>query len=153
MKTMVRFTVFVVVGVLLAGAAYAQFAKPEDAIKYRQASMYLIGQHFGGRMGAVVKDKQPYNAEEFARSAALVETLAKLAWEAFLVPGSAEGETKLKPEALQAPDKFKAAAAQMETAMAKLVGLAKGGDMKAIKVQFGEIGKSCKGCHEQFKAK
>ena len=79
--------------------------------------------------------------------------LSQLAWEAFLVPGSAEGETKLKPEALQAPDKFKAAAAQMETAMAKLVGLAKGGDMKAIKGQFGEVGKSCKGCHEQFKAK
>ena len=153
MRNMLRILVCLALVAGAIGVAYAQFAKPEDAIKYRQASMFLIGQHFGGRMGAVVKEKQLYNAEDFARSAALVETLAKLAWEAFLVPGSAEGETKLKPEALQAPDKFKAAAAQMETAMAKLVGLAKGGDMNAIKGQFGEVGKSCRGCHQEFRTK
>ena len=153
MRNMLRILICLALVVGAIGVAYAQFAKPEDAIKYRQAAMVLIGQHFGGRMGAVVKGKQPYDAEEFARNAALVETLAKLSWEAFLVPGSAEGKTRLKPETLRAPDKFKAAAAQSEAEITKLVGLAKGGDMKAIKGQFGAVGKSCKGCHQQFRAK
>ena len=31
----------------LAVPASAQFAKPEDAIKYRQSALFVMGQHFG----------------------------------------------------------------------------------------------------------
>jgi hypothetical protein len=39
--------------VLLAGGAFAQFAKTEDAVKYRQSVMSVVGTHFA-RMGAAV---------------------------------------------------------------------------------------------------
>ncbi|MEE9529535.1 MAG: cytochrome c [Syntrophobacteria bacterium] len=147
-KTVVCFAI--VAGII--GTAYAQFARTDDAIKYRQAVMFLIGQHMG-RMAAVVKGKQPHNREDFAQNAALVETLSKLSWNAFLVAGSDKGDTKMKSEALNNQEKFKQAAQNMETEVAKLVSAAKSGDFNAIKAQFGAVGKSCKKCHEQFRSR
>ena len=85
---------------LFLTAAYAQFSKPEDAVKYRKAAMTLIGHHFG-RMASVVKGQQPYVRADFSGDAELVERLSKLPWEAFMVPGTAQGDTDLKPEALR----------------------------------------------------
>ena len=50
-KTVV-FAVAAAAATLLALPASAQFAKPEEAIKYRQGSLFVIGQHFG-RIGAM----------------------------------------------------------------------------------------------------
>ncbi len=36
---------------LFSGAARAQFQKPEDAIKYRQAAFTLMGNHFATTNG------------------------------------------------------------------------------------------------------
>src|SRR4051812_42476588 len=46
---------FVIAAAALAAAApaSAQFAKPEDAIKYRQSALFVMAQHFG-RIGAMV---------------------------------------------------------------------------------------------------
>ncbi|MDZ4356943.1 MAG: cytochrome c, partial [Variovorax sp.] len=38
--------------------AAAQFAKPEDAIKYRQSALFVMGQHFG-RLGAMANGRVP----------------------------------------------------------------------------------------------
>ena len=76
---MKKLLMILVVLIFIAGAiggAYAQFAKPEYAIKYRKAVMFLIAQHFG-RMGAMVKEKVPYNQEVFAKNAMLVQTLSR----------------------------------------------------------------------------
>jgi cytochrome c556 len=142
---------FAVVAGLL-GAAQAQFARTDDAIKYRQAAMFLIGQHMT-RMAEVVKGKQPYNREDFGQNAVLIETLSELSWDAFLVAGSDEGETKMRSEALKNQDKFKQAAQNMEAEVAKLVSASNSGDLNAIKRQFGAVGRSCKNCHEQFRSR
>jgi cytochrome c556 len=139
-----------IVGVI--GGAYAQFAKPEYAIKYRKSVMFLIAQHFG-RMGAMVKEKIPYNQEVFARNAMLVETLSRLPWEAAMVPGTDSGETTLNASAFAQPAKFKEVSQTFETQAAKLVSAAQSGDFSAIKTQFGAVGKSCKACHTQFRTK
>jgi cytochrome c556 len=98
MKTLLKISVcFILVAVALSGA-YAQFAKPEYAIKYRKSVMFLMAQHFG-RMGAMVKEKMPYNQEIFAKNAMLVETLSRLPWEAAMVPGTDSGDTTLNYEA------------------------------------------------------
>lgn len=148
-KRMLTWVVLLSVIGLMGGAAFAQFAKTEDAIKYRQSVMFLIGQHFG-RMGAVVKGEQPYNKDAFALNAALVDTFYTLPLEAFMVPGS-DKDSKMKAEALTQKDKFAQLhkAAQME--LAKLAAVAKGGDLNAIKPQFGAAGASCKACHEAFR--
>jgi cytochrome c556 len=42
----------------VATTASAQFAKREDALKYRQSVMFVMSQHFG-RIGAMVNGKAP----------------------------------------------------------------------------------------------
>ena len=43
-------------GLLFAAPAIAQFAKTEDAIKYRQSAMSLMGNHMG-RLAAMAQGK------------------------------------------------------------------------------------------------
>jgi cytochrome c556 len=47
--------------VMLALPAAAQFAKPEDAIKYRKASFTVMSAHFG-RVGAMAAGRAPYQS-------------------------------------------------------------------------------------------
>jgi cytochrome c556 len=114
--------------------------------------MFLIAQHFG-RMGAMVKEKIPYNKEVFAQNAMLVQTFSSLAWEASMVPGTDSGDTTLNSEVFMKPAKFKEVAQNFETQAAKLASVAQSGDVTGIKAQFGEVGKSCKACHSQFRTK
>ena len=44
----------ITVGPLLATNASAQFAKPEDAVKYRQSALTVMSNHFG-RIAPVVR--------------------------------------------------------------------------------------------------
>ncbi len=141
---------FLLVGVF--GAAHAQFAKPEFAIKYRKSVMFLIVQHFG-RMSAMVNEKGSYNKEAFTDNAMVVETLSRLPWQAFMVPGTDKGDTTLKSSAFEQQAKFSELAQIFEKQSTDLVLKAKSGDFDAIKTQFGEVGKSCKTCHSQFRSR
>ena len=144
----------IVVGLALVSiftaVAYAQFADPQKAIKYRKAMMTLVVHHFGS-MGAVVKGKAPYDAADFAAHASAVEMLSKLGWESFLSPGSDKGETTMTSAALKNPAKFLAAADAFQAATAKLVSAADGGDLSKIKPQFGAVAQTCGGCHKPFR--
>jgi cytochrome c556 len=151
MKKRMRWILVLAVVVLLAGAAFAQFAKTEDAVKYRQSAMSLIGTHFS-RMGAVVKGEAPYNKEAFEKNAVLVDSLYRLPLEAFMAPGSDKG-SGMKADALTQKDKFSQMHKTTETELAKLAAVAKGGDLNAIKPQFGAAGASCKACHDMYRNK
>ncbi len=149
-KRMTWVLVVSIVG-LLAGAAFAQFAKTEDAIKYRQSVMSLIGTHFS-RMGAMVKGEVPYNKETFEKNAVLVDSLYRLGLDAFMAPGSDKG-SGMKADALAQKDKFTQMHNATEAELAKLLAVAKGGDLNAIKPQFGAAGASCKACHDAYRNK
>jgi len=151
MKTLSKILLCIVLVVGILGVAYAQFSSAEKAIRYRKAVMVLIGQHFG-LMGAVVKGKQPFDRDQFLDNAKLVATFCTLPWEAFMFPGSDKGDTRLKSAAFKDKDKFMAAAHDTQTQAAKLAEVAKGGDLKAIKSQFGMVGKTCGGCHKPFRS-
>jgi cytochrome c556 len=149
-KRMTWVLILLVIG-LLAGAAFAQFAKTEDAVKYRQSVMSVIGTNFT-RMGAVVKGEAPYAKEAFEQNANVVATLIPLPWDAFMVAGSDKG-SGLKSEALAQKDKFMELAKANQAEVAKLATVAKGGDLNAIKPQFGTTGGSCKACHDLYRNK
>ena len=134
-----------------AGAAQAQapFGKVEDAVKYRKNALFVMSQHFG-RLGPVVKGERPYDKDEVAKNVAIAEQMSKLPWAGF-VAGSDKGDTRAKPEIWSDAAKFKAAGEKMEQEMSKLSQAAKGGDLNAVKAQFGEVGKACKGCHDAYR--
>lgn len=132
-------------------AAQAQFAKPEDAVKYRQAAFTLMGAHTG-RIGAVVKGEKPYDKAAVEADAAVLEMVSKLPWTAF-PQGSDLANSKAKPEIWKEQDKFKAAADKMQAEVSKLSAAAKSGDLNAIKTAFGGVGQSCKACHDNYRNK
>ena len=131
--------------------AQAQFAKVEDAVKYRQSVFSVMGTHFS-RIGAVVKGEKPYDKAAVEKDAALVETLAKLPFTAFPA-GSDLPNSKAKPEVWKEQDKVGKLAEKMQEESAKLAAAAKSGNLDAIKVAFGATGKSCKACHDDYRRK
>jgi cytochrome c556 len=138
-----------IIGLLSPLAAQAQFAKSEDAIKYRQATFTVMAAHFS-RIGAVVKGEKPFNKDEVAANAAVVASLAHLPWQAF---GTGTEGGKSLPEIWKETDKFKAGADKMEKAVAELNTAAKSGNLESIKKAFGAAGQSCKACHDNYRKK
>jgi cytochrome c556 len=135
--------------VTLALPAQAQFAKPEDAIKYRKASYTVMAAHFG-RLGAMASGRAPYDAKAAADNADIVATLSKLPWAAF-GEGTDKGETRGKPEIWKESAKFKEASDKMQADIAKLTVAAKAGNLDALKAAFGPAAASCKACHDNFR--
>ncbi|ALS60571.1 c-type cytochrome [Pandoraea norimbergensis] len=136
---------------LVPALSHAQFAKPDDAVEYRQSALFLLGNHFG-RIGAVVKGDVPFNKDDVAKNAELVATLSKLPWPAF-EGGQTTAKSKAKPEVFTDKVKFQQAQEKMETAVAQLNTVAKGGDLASIKKAFGDAAQTCKSCHDNFRAK
>jgi len=152
MKAITRVTIFVLFFIFAFGAAYAQLSKPEEAIKYRKAVMFLILQHFKP-MGAVVKGKAAYDKDAFYANADAVAKLAALPIEAALVPGSDKGDTTLTSAAFEKPDQFKKAIESFASETSMLAGAANSGDLNTIKAQFGKVAQNCGACHKQFRKK
>jgi cytochrome c556 len=137
-----------VIAALSPLAAQAQFAKPEDAIKYRQSAFTVMGNHFS-RIGAMVNGRIPYDAKAAADNAALVVTLAALPGAAFPAGSESGGNTRAKPEIWKDGAKFKAAYDKMIAEVAKLPAAA--GDPAALKTAFGGAAGTCKACHDDFR--
>jgi cytochrome c556 len=137
------------VATAMALPAAAQFAKPEDAVKYRKASLTLIGTHFG-RVGAMVSGRVPFDAKVAAENVELVAELAKLPWAAF-AEGTDKGETRAKPEIWKEAGKFKEASDKFQAETLKLQAAAKTGNLDTLKTAFGATGASCKACHDTFR--
>lgn len=129
--------------------AQAQFAKPEDAVKYRKASFTLLSAHFG-RLGAMANGRAPYDAKVAAENADLVLALSKLPWAAF-GEGTDKGETRAKPEIWKESVKYKELSEKMQAEIVKLNAAAKMGNVDALKAAFGPAAASCKACHDNYR--
>jgi cytochrome c556 len=136
----------------LTAPASAQFAKPEDAIKYRQNAFYVMSQHFG-RIGAMTSGKLPFDAKFAAESAAIVADMAKLPSAAFGAGTEQGGNTRAKPEIWTEQVKFRESNDKMLTESVKLAAVAKTGDLGALKAAFGATADTCKSCHDAFRNK
>jgi cytochrome c556 len=148
------FQTLLIAGAALLGAATAlpaaaQFAKPEDAVKYRKATMTMMATHFG-RVAAMANGRVPFDAKAVADNADLAAAVSKWQFSGF-VDGSDKGDTKADPKIWAEMDKFKAAAGKSQDDMVKLNVAAKGGNPDAIKAAVGEVGKSCKSCHDSYR--
>ena len=133
--------------IVMSLPAAAQFAKSEDAIKYRQSALFVMAQHFG-RLGAMANGRVPYDAAAAAANAEVVADMAKLPWAGF---GASTEGGKAKPEVWKEAAKFKDHQDKVIAETGKLVIAAKAGNIDALKAQFGATGASCKACHDSFR--
>jgi len=144
-------TLFVLAATVVAfsAPACAQFAKPEDAVKYRKSALFVMQQNFG-RLGAMATGKAPFDAKAAADSAAVAEFMSKLPWGAF-GEGTDKGETRAKAEIWKEPAKFKEYADKMQLEMTKLAAAAKTGSLDNIKTAVSATGGTCKTCHDAYR--
>lgn len=136
-------------GFATALPAAAQFAKPEDAVKYRKATMYVM-QTSLGRIFAMANGRVPFDAKAVADNAEILGVVSKWQFSGF-VDGSDKGDTRAEPKIWSEMDKFKAAAAKNQEDIVKLSAAAKSGNADSIKAAVGGVGQSCKGCHDTYR--
>jgi cytochrome c556 len=129
--------------------AAAQFAKPEDAVKYRKAGMFVMATHFG-RVAAMANGRVPFDAKVAADNAEIATMISKVVYAGF-VDGTDKGDTRAKPEIWSENDKFRAAASKLQDEMTKVNAAAKAGNLDALKAAVGDTGKACKGCHDTYR--
>ncbi len=132
--------------------AQAQFAKPEDAIRYRQSAYVIMGTQMG-KIAAQLKADKP-DVAQIQRSAGIVDFVSQLPGEGY-VPGSEKGgnpPTRAKAEIFTDP-KVREVGKAMRTEVTKLVEVSKGGDIGAIRKQFQATVDSCNNCHDNYRNK
>lgn len=128
----------------------AQFAKAEDAIRYRQAAFTVLSTHFRS-LNNMASGKAPFDAKTAAADADVLATVGALPFIAF-GPGTDQGaRTKANPLIWQKTADFKEDAEQSQAEIAKLVTAARSGNLDAIKSTANAVARTCKSCHDSFK--
>ena len=148
MKKIASF-VLAIAAVAVSVPASAQYAKPEDAIKYRKNALFVMQQNCG-RVAAMAQGKAPFDAKVAADSAATAEFMSKLPWAAF-GEGTDKGDTKAKAEIWTDKAKFNDYADKLQTEMTKLSAAAKTASLDNIKAALGGVANNCKGCHDAYR--
>ncbi len=133
-----------------AGIAYAQ-VQPEHRLKYRQGVMRAVAFQWGP-LTAFAKDEAQWGPA-MAQRAVNLAALAAIAEDVFPEASKGLANSDAKPEIWAKPDDFKAKVAAFKTETAKLADLAKAGNADAIKAQITATGKTCGGCHDDYRVK
>lgn len=139
-----------VLGLGAVQGAFAQ-AKPEVLVKQRQAVITLQGKYFGP-MAGMAQGKIPYDAAVVQRNAGFLDNLSRMPWDGF-DPSTRNEKSRALAAAYDDSAKFKQAASRLENETSKLVSLSRSGDEAAVKAQIGAVGKTCGGCHDDFRQK
>ena len=123
-----------------------------QAVKYRQALLQLVRSNVGA-LGAMAKGQIPVDATLVEKNAMRIEQLSLMMDDYFALDTSAftldtSAEAKIWTES----DKFSEKVQVLQSASSELKSLAASGDADKIKAGIGNVLKSCKGCHDIYKA-
>ena len=142
-----------VLALAAAGTASAQM-KPEEAIKFRQSA-------YGAMAWSMARIKTnvegTFNKEDVIKSANVIQAIANSGMGSLYLPGTDKGTgweaTRAKPEIWTEKEKLGKAGGAFNKEANEMAKVAATGDAAAVKAQFGKLGETCKGCHDDFKAK
>lgn len=129
--------------------ASAQFARSEDAVKYRQSALTVMGTHFY-RIGAMASGRAPYDAKAALDNAQVVADMARLPWAGF-GPGTDKISPKAKPEIWTEQAKFKDLSEKMAAETVNLLAAAKTNNLDNLKKAFASTNAACKACHDTYR--
>ena len=150
-------------GIFLALAMSAAIATPvvaqmdvEDQIKTRQSAYTFASWNMGKIKAQAVDGDVAYNEQQMLAAANAIASVANSGMGSLYGPGTAldkNENTRLKPEFFDKPEKAREVAIGFMQAANKLQEVAaNGGSKAALAAQFSEVGKSCKACHDAFRA-
>lgn len=142
---------------LLAASALAlaqQAPKPETLIKWRQSAFQVVAWN-SGRIKASIDGQ--YNKEEVIKAANTIAAISGSGLGSLFAPGTEQGkgwhETTAKPELFKNSARFAELGGNFNREAVELTKVAATGDVAAVKEQFGKLSRTCKACHDDFKAK
>ena len=136
---------------LMAAALACGAAADENAVKYRQHTMDAVGGHMSA-LAEIVKGEVDHKDHIGVHVAGLA-ALSGIAPDLFGADSREGADTHALPKIWEDPDTFKQRLTAFRTAAVDLDAVVKAGDMTKFPAAFGALGKSCKGCHDDFKKK
>lgn len=140
---------------VIATVSMAQPASSEKhavyATELRQSIFKLLGSNMGP-LGAMAKGKIPVNAETVAKNAKRINQLSLMIADYTRVDTSSFSvKTEALPKIWKESEHFAKDIEKLTIASATLMAAAKSNDEGAIKKAIGGVGKTCGGCHDDFK--
>jgi cytochrome c556 len=98
-----------------------------------------------------------FNKDEVVKSANVIQAIANSGMGALFPAGTDHGTgweaTRVKPEFFTNKEGVGKVAMAFNKEANEMAKIAATGDAAAVKEQFGKLGGTCKGCHDDFKAK
>jgi cytochrome c556 len=145
---------------LLASAAAAQTAavpppsnRPDQLVKWRQSAYQVLAWN-NARIKMSLDGN--FQREEVLRAAQVIAVLSQANIHALFAPGTEKvrgwKETSARPELFTEP-RFHQLGADFTRDAQALAQTAAAGDVAAIRAAFGQLAKSCKACHDAYKAR
>ena len=147
---MKQIKIVTVLSVLLSFCFFgsSSLADSKGIIKYRQNVMKATGGHMGAIVD-ILKNRLPL-AGHIVDHARSIQQNSKMTL-AMFPKGTGLGNTKAKSAIWGNWSKFESAVQDFERESAKLVKVAESGDMEALAKQVRATGKTCGGCHRNFR--
>lgn len=124
-------------------------AEPKGAISEARTAAFKSMMPEFMSMGKMVKGEETYVVETFKADAAKFAQNSKKPFEHF--QSDPQGNGDALPAIWQDEAKFKAEEEKFHAAVAKLNEAAQGGNLDTIKAAYGEVGASCKSCHDAYR--
>lgn len=138
--------------VLPAGMVAAQ--SPDDAVKARQGYFDMLGAQMAV-LAPMAQGKMDFDTDKAKVAADNLAALAKVnVLPLFMAGTSADdmaGKTRARPDIWENGDDFLAKATAFHDAAAEMPTAA--GSLETLQAAVGKLGGSCKGCHDNFRAK
>ena len=134
----------------LASPAAAQFARPEEAVKYRQSAWLVLNHHFT-RIGTMVRGRAPFDPRVALQDAEVVATLARMPAGAF-APGTDTQADHARPEIWTESARFREHSDRLVAESGRLLAAARTQDLAQIKAAFGPAANTCKECHDAYRS-
>ena len=134
----------------LSTPASAQFARADEAVKYRQGAWFVLNQHFT-RIGSMVRGRVPFDARVALKDAGVVATLARLPATAF-GHGTDLPSDHARPEIWTESARFREQNERLVAETGRLLAAAKTQDLAQIKAAFGPAANTCKECHDAYRS-
>ena len=141
---------FTAVSILLSIIFYGSlsFADSHGIIKYRQNVMKSTAGHMGAIVD-ILKNGLPLEAHVADHARSMLQN-SRMTLSMF-PKGSGKGRTKSKQAIWKNWSEFESAANDFERESTKLSEVAESGDMEALARQVRATGKTCSGCHRNFR--
>ena len=124
------------------------FADSHGIIKYRQNVMKSVSGHMGAIVD-ILKNGLPLK-DHIVDHALSMQQISRMTLSMF-PEGSGKGRTKSKQVIWEQWSEFESAASDFERESIKLAEVAQSGDMEALSKQVRATGKTCSGCHRNFR--